>query len=228
MRIGSSFDVVAAAIFASLVFASSLVDAFSLPPLPSFNFASGFFWQRRPSPPLRPVATADDMALLKEYCGSHIQLTPFFAVTQPEGTHVIQEKDARYSLDKVEFSLENDEVTRELLVLRDNTQKITHVEVMNIANGDIVSGASSGIQVHYDARKENIVSYKMQTPAGQIYVDLRPNGNGNNSAVITLVPGFNSFTLPNVQPWDGVDLPFVFGPTNQPQLLANSWQEHET
>ncbi|RKP04614.1 hypothetical protein THASP1DRAFT_33598 [Thamnocephalis sphaerospora] len=187
MRLVSLFCAVVAATFAGLAFANSFVGAFPA---------------QRAS---RVAASPEDLAALEVHSNGHFTLQPYFALLRPEGTHVAYNRNHLGRVMSIDiFTAER--TIRQVLLSSVNSERIYYIEMRDFSQSGELIGTATIVELHYDESNEKVVSYGIKTSRGRIFATVRQNDDGASDMDVTLQPGHRSFTLKNVQPWDGTDI----------------------
>ncbi|RKP05489.1 hypothetical protein THASP1DRAFT_32674 [Thamnocephalis sphaerospora] len=150
------------------------------------------------------VATAEDLAALKQHLGDYFQLQPRPALAKPKDSTPIYQREKSGNFFAVELYTPGGYLQRELTVM--TTTKlggIRHVEIADYNEGSRSDKLNNSLDVEYDESEKQAVSYKLKTQKGTMSATVQKNADNTNDLNVTLQPGGKTFTLKNVPLWDG-------------------------
>ncbi|RKP05387.1 hypothetical protein THASP1DRAFT_26106 [Thamnocephalis sphaerospora] len=164
--------------------------------------------------PPRIEVSQVDPAVLEVHSTGPFQLIPHFAILQPENTYSIYYKDRHNHVSSIEFSADDGRIIRSVSALPSASSGRNQVmEVVDyLPNGSINNATMIDLAYSDDNSKVNV--YTITTSTRKIFATTFQNGSGLDDAFVVLQPGGRSFTLKDMQRWDGLDIPLVQGPRN--------------
>ncbi|RKP04737.1 hypothetical protein THASP1DRAFT_33460 [Thamnocephalis sphaerospora] len=200
MRLIPTFGVTAVVTLAGTAFLGSFASALMGPPRFTLHAA-----------PSHAIASPEDLAILSDYCSSHVQIRTQFAVLQPEGTRPVYHQDDHGHVSSIDFLTAGDEIARKVeIMLSASSGRIYNLKVVDLAH-DKSHAATTTVEIGYDDYNEKVIFYSIRTAKGVIHAHIQ-DANEYNDVSVTLRPARRAFMLGGVQSWNGLRLPLAPGP----------------
>ncbi|RKP08049.1 hypothetical protein THASP1DRAFT_30133 [Thamnocephalis sphaerospora] len=191
MRLASLVGSATAAIFASVAVAGLFVNALT---------------------PSDDAISPENLQALEDYEDGRFQMNPHFTIVQPEGTQSYIHRDRRGRIFSIEFFAADREIVREVAFEpRSDVGKYNCIEIMDFSQGREIPGTMALFRFDYDENNEKVIAYSVKTSKGWAFFSAQQNSNGANDMDVILQSTHKSFTLRNVQLWDGSGVSLALG-----------------
>ncbi|RKP05697.1 hypothetical protein THASP1DRAFT_25849 [Thamnocephalis sphaerospora] len=205
MRLSNLFTTAAAAMLAGFTLVSSPASALSLTPAPN---------PIAPAQNAVPASREGSSMTVEEYANGVFQLHPHFALIRQERTRQVSRKD---QLDRISFiKLFDGDGLFAFEIFVDyfpGERRIKQISIEKFLLDTNIRIDSASLEFDYGYRSQMVEKYLLKTSHGPASARLMSNADGFDLQFVTYGNGTWTRMLRGVEPWNGVEIPFVSGPS---------------